>query len=98
MTYSDREILVMVIITVISVLSALTVLIILNKAWREAREAMDRHRRATLEPDVFRYAGATDTRALRESLPLPLSRRDGRIVEGILLDLAVLVKGESRER
>src|SRR5262245_7059772 len=98
MTYSDREILVMVIVAIVSVLSALTVLIILNKAWREAREAMDRRRRATLEPDIFRYAGATDTRALREYLPLPLSARDARIVEGILLDVAVLVKGESRER
>jgi HEAT repeat protein len=98
MTYSDREILVMVIIGIISVLSALTLLIILNKAWREAREAMDRRRRATLEPEVFRYAGASDTRALREYLPLPLSSRDERVVEGILLDLAVLVKGDSRER
>jgi HEAT repeat protein len=98
MNYSDRELLVMVIVGIVSVLSALTLLIILNKAWREAREAMDRRRRATLEPEVFRYAGATDTRALREYLPLPLSGRDERIVEAILLDVAVLVKGESRER
>ena len=98
MTYSDRELLVMVIIGIVSVLSALTLLIILNKAWREAREAMDRRRRATLEPEVFRYAGASDTRALREYLDLPLSSRDERIVEVILLDVAGLVKGESRER
>src|SRR5262245_14962280 len=98
MSYSDRELLVLVIVGTLTVLSALTLLIILNKAWREAREAMDRRRRATLEPKVFRYAGAADTRALREYLPLPLGARDLRLVEAILIDLAGLVKGESRQR
>jgi len=98
MNYSDRELLVMVIIGTMSVLTALTVLIVANKAWREAREAMDRHRRAVLEPDVFRYVGATDSRTVRDVLPLPLGDRDLWLVEAILLDMAALVKGESRER
>jgi HEAT repeat protein len=98
MTWSDREILLVVITGTVSVLAALTLLIVFNKAWREAREALDRRRRVTLEPEVFRYAGAIDTRALREYLPLPLSTRDRRIVEAILLDLGGIVKGDSRVR
>jgi len=98
MSYSDRELLVMVIVGTLGVLLSLTLLIILNKAWRETREAMDRRRRAVLEPEVFQYVAATDTRALREYLPLPLGIRDLRIVETVLLELAAIVKGESRDR
>lgn len=98
MTYSDRELLVMVIVGTLGVLLSLTLLIILNKAWRETREAMDRRRRAILEPEVFRYVAAADTRPLREYLPLPLGVRDLRIVETVLLELAAIVKGESRDR
>ena len=98
MNYTDHELLVLFIIGIGVVLAALTFLIVVNKAWRETREAFDRRRRAVLEPDVFRYVGATDTRTIRDCLPLPASDHDLALVEGILLDMATLVKGDSRDR
>lgn len=98
MTATDREILIWTIIGTLSVLGALTFVIVANKAWRETREAIARRRRAVLEPEVFRYAGAADTRSIRDYLRLPLSPPDRVLVEAILLDIAALLKGASRER
>ena len=95
---SDREILILTIAVVVGVLALVTLVIILNKAWREAREAFDRRRRAALEPEIFRYAGDSDGRSIRDYLTLPLTPRDRAIVEVILLDVAGLLKGASRER
>jgi HEAT repeat protein len=79
-------------------LGGLTLLIVVNKAAREAREALDRRRRALLEPAVFEYANGTGHRSIHDYLPKPLSRRDRRLAEAILLDGARVVKGESRDR
>jgi len=98
MTYSDREILILTIAVTVGVLALITLVIVLNKAWREAREAFDRRRRAALEPEVFRYAGAAEARSIRDYLPLPLTPRDRAIVETILLDVGGLLKGASRDR
>lgn len=98
MTATDREILIWTIIGTLLVLGTLTFIIVANKAWREAREAIARRRRATLEPEIFRYAGATDTRSIRDYLRLPLSPGDRTLVEAVLIDVAGLLKGASRER
>ncbi len=79
-------------------LGGLTVLIVVNKGVREAREALDRRRRALLEPAVFEYVNGTGHRAIHDYLPKPLSRRDRWLAETILLDAARIVKGESRDR
>ena len=81
------------------VLALLTVAIAINKALREVGEALDRRRRALLEPRVFEYLGATSSRPLRDYLPRsPPSRRDRRLVEQVLLEAARLVKGGTRDR
>ncbi len=79
-------------------LALLTIAIVLNKALREMGEALDRRRRALLEPLVFEYLGAASSRPLREFLPRSPSRRDRRLVEEILLESARLVKGSTQER
>ncbi len=79
-------------------LAGLAVLIAINKALREASEALDRRRRAILEPAVFEYLNAGGSRSIREYLPRPQSRRDRRIAETILLESAHLVKGETQHR
>src|SRR5712691_9810745 len=79
-------------------LALLTVGIVVNKALREIREALDRRRRALLEPVVFEYLGAASSKPLRDYLPKSLSRRDRRMVEQILLGSARLVKGNTRDR
>ncbi len=76
----------------------LTVAIVINKALREMGERLDRRRRALLEPLVFEYLGAATSRPLRDVLPKPPSRRDGRLLEQILLESARLVKGSTQER
>ncbi len=81
-----------------TILASLALLIALNKAVREGRERLDRRRRAILEPVVFQYIHATDPRALTHMLPRPLSRRDRRIAEAILLDAARVVRSRSRDR
>lgn len=93
-----RSIVVHIIVWVGSILGALTLLIIVNKALREAREALARRRRAVLEPLVFQYAGATGGRAVQTHLPQPLKRGDRRLAETILLEMARVVKGETRDR
>ena len=79
-------------------LALLTIAIVLNKALREMGEALDRRRRALLEPLVFEYLGAASSRPLREFLPRSPSPRDRRLVEQILLESARLVKGSTQER
>ena len=95
---NEHQILIRLIAATGGVLLGLTVAIAINKAAREVREALDRRRRALLEPAVFQYAGATGHRSVHDYLPKPLSRRDRRLVEAILLDAARLVKGEARDR
>src|SRR6185295_15823423 len=56
MSATDRQILIWTIIGTLLVLGTLTFIIVANKAWREAREAIARRRRAALEPEIFRYA------------------------------------------
>ncbi|HKQ97152.1 MAG TPA: HEAT repeat domain-containing protein [Candidatus Polarisedimenticolia bacterium] len=98
MSATDREILIWTIIGTLLVLGTMTFIIVANKAWREAREAIARRRRATFEPEIFRYAGATDTRSIRDYLRLPLTPGDRDLVEAVLIDVAGLLKGASRER
>lgn len=98
MNATDREILIWTIIGTLAVLGSLTFVIVANKAWREAREAIARRRRAVLEPEIFRYAGATDTKSIRDYLRLPLSPSDRALVDAILIDVAGILKGASRER
>ncbi|MGH9797059.1 MAG: HEAT repeat domain-containing protein [Candidatus Polarisedimenticolia bacterium] len=81
-----------------AILAGLTLLIIVNKAARETREALDRRRRALLEPRLFEYAGAVTGRSVASHLPQPLRRRDRRLAEAILLEMAHVVKGETRDR
>jgi len=78
-----------------ALLGGLTLLIAFNKA---SREALDRRRRALLEPVIYEYANASGHRAIHDYLPKPLSRRDRRLAEAVLLDAASVVKGESRDR
>jgi HEAT repeat protein len=79
-------------------LALLTIAIVINKALREMGEALDRRRRALLEPLVFEYLGAASSRPLRDALPKSPSRRDRRLVEQILLESARHLKGSTRER
>lgn len=93
-----QELLLLLIFGLTLVLAGLTLLIVLNKAWREMLEALERRRRAVLEPAVFGYAGSRDRRVIADHLPKPLSPRDLRVVEAVLLDAARIVKGDSRDR
>jgi HEAT repeat protein len=79
-------------------LLGLALLIVINKAWRELHETVDRRRRTALEPAVFEYARNGSGRTIRDVLPKPLSPRDGRRVQAILMDAARLVKGDARDR
>lgn len=79
-------------------LGLLTVAIVVNKALREMSEAIDRRRRALLEPAVFEYLGSASAGTLRDHLPAAPSRRDRRLIETILLEAARLVKGATRDR
>ncbi|HEU4402036.1 MAG TPA: HEAT repeat domain-containing protein [Candidatus Polarisedimenticolia bacterium] len=93
-----HEILIRLIVGTGLLLGALTLLIAVNKAAREVREALDRRRRAILEPAVFEYANATGHRSILDYLPKSLGRRDRRLAGAILLDAARVVRGESRDR
>jgi len=79
-------------------LALLTLTIVINKAIRELGEALDRRRRAFIEPVVFEYLGSGSSKPLRDYLPGSPSRRDRRLVEAILLESARIVKGETRDR
>jgi len=81
-----------------AVLAGLALLITANKVAREAVERLDRRRRLLLEPAVFRYIHETGHKSLPDYLPKPLSRRDRRIAEAVLLDAARLVRGQARDR
>ena len=93
-----RAIVVQIIAWVGSVLAGLTLLIVVNKAAREARERLARRRRTVLEPAIFAYAGAIDGRSIQAHLPQPLRRGDRRLAETILLEMARVVKGGTRDR
>lgn len=93
-----RLIVVQIITWVGAFLGGLTLLIVVNKAIREAGEALARRRRGILEPRIFEYAGATAGRAIQSYLPQPLRRGDRRLAGTILLELARVVKGETRDR
>jgi len=93
-----HEVLIALILGTGLLLAGLTMLIAGNKTSREVREALDRRRRSLLEPAVFQYAQATGHRSIHDYLPKPLSRRDRRLTERILLDAARIVKGEARDR
>jgi len=79
-------------------LAFLTIAIVVNKGRREVREALDRRGRAVLEPRVLEYMRSTTSRPLRDVLPRSPSRRERRLVEGILLESARLANGGSRDR
>ena len=93
-----HELLILMIYVIAGMLLGLTLLIVSNKAWREAREAMGRRRRATLEPVVFAYTEGSGDDPISRHLPRPLLPRDGHLVRTILLDAAGLVKGGARDR
>lgn len=93
-----RAIMIQVVTAVGVLLAGLTLGIVINKARREMGEAIDRRRRALLEPPVFEYLGATTPKPLPGYLPKRLSRRDRRLVEEILLGAARIVKGDTRDR
>jgi len=93
-----RHLMVQIVTGVGTLLALLTLAIVTNKALREMGEALDRRRRALLEPVVFEYLGATSSKALLDYLPKSLSRRDRRLVERILLEAASFTKGEARAR
>src|SRR2546422_5066382 len=93
-----RHLMVQIVTGVGTLLALLTLAIVTNKALREMGEALERHRRALLEPAVFEYLGATSSKALLDYLPKSLSRRDRRLVERILLEAASFTKGEARDR
>src|SRR6266699_2570096 len=95
---SMHHLMVQIVTGVGTLLALLTLAIVLNKALREMGEALDRRRRALLEPLVFEYLGAASSRPLREFLPRSPARRDRRLVEEILLESARLVKGSTQER
>jgi HEAT repeat protein len=69
-------------------LLALTSLIVVNKAMRETREILDERRLAALKPAIARYLDGDAGGRIRDLLPRPLSRRDTRLVERILLESA----------
>src|SRR5882672_1716137 len=98
MDYTTHEILLGFIYGIVALLAGLTLLIVSNKAWRETIEALDRRRRAALEPALFEYIHGAPQGSVREHLPQPLSHRDQRLAEAILLDASRLVKGDARER
>jgi HEAT repeat protein len=79
-------------------LLALTLLIVANKAVREARDILDGRRLAILKPAIVRYSENRAEARIWELLPQPLSRRDARLVERILLEGARLGRSEARDR
>ena len=93
-----RAIMIQIVTVVGALLAGLTLAIVINKARREMSEAIDRRRRALLEPAVFEYLGAASSKPLPGYLPKRLSRRDRRLVEEILLAAARIVKGDTRDR
>ncbi|MBI1949861.1 MAG: HEAT repeat domain-containing protein [Acidobacteria bacterium] len=93
-----RAIMIQIVTVVGALLAGLTLAIVINKARREMSEAIDRRRRALLEPAVFEYLGAASSKPLSGYLPKRLSRRDRRLVEEILLAAARIVKGDTRDR
>ena len=93
-----RPLMIQIVIGVGGFLTLLTVSIAINKALREMGEALDRRRRALLEPAVFEYLGATTSKPLVDYLPKSLSPRDRRLVEQMLLEAARFTKGEARDR
>ena len=95
---SMHDIMIQVVTAAGLLLAGLTVGIVVNKAQREMSEAIDRRRRALLEPAVLEYLGATTSKLLPGYLPEGLSRRDRRLVEAILLEAARRVQGDDRER
>jgi HEAT repeat protein len=93
-----RQVMIQIVAWTGGILAGLTLLIAINKARREAREVLDRRRRVVLEPAVLEYVHASGSRSIRDYLPKPLSRRDRRLAEAILLEGARFVKGETRHR
>ncbi len=93
-----RVLMIQVVVGIGAFLALLTLAIVVNKALREMGEALERRRRAILEPAVFDYLGAASSKPLRDYLPKSPSRRDRRLVERILLESARLVKGSTRDR
>jgi HEAT repeat protein len=79
-------------------LALLTLAVVVNKALRELGEALDRRRRAFIEPAVLEHLGTASATPLRDKLPGSQSRRDRRLVEEILLESARIVKGNARDR
>jgi HEAT repeat protein len=95
------------ILSIAGVLFALGVGIIVNKAIRETRGARDARRRAVLEPRLLAMinaeedagTGPTDRRKLfAGAFGAPPPGRDWRVIEAVLIDHAVRLKGVARER
>jgi HEAT repeat protein len=81
-----RTIVLQFIVGTAGLLLFLIAVIIVNKALRELREAIDRDRRAALEPVVAAYLGSADAMPILTYLPRRLGRRDRRLVEALLAE------------
>jgi len=101
------EILLVSILVVAGVLVALGGGIVANKALREARAKVAQKRRQSLEPRLLAVIHAADKTAdgkpvarfpFRESFGSPLAELDRGVIEAILTDHAVRLRGIARER
>ena len=89
--------LVVTVLTIAGSFLALTLLIILGKGWREVRDGWRRARRRVLEPVVLKYAHGEDV-SLLAKLGGAVASRDRIVVETILLDHVVRVRGVEHDR
>ena len=71
--------------------------VLATKAWRELREGYERRRRALLLPSIVAYANATEG-LITDFVPTPLRRWERRVVEWLLLDHILSLKGHAQAR
>ena len=92
-----EQVLVGVVLSVAGVFAFLTLLIVGNKAWRDGRFRWRERRRRLLEPEIIRYIhGEGD--ALRAVLRDTAGPRDRRVIEQVLIDHALHLRGAEKQR
>jgi len=88
-----ERVLVGIVLGIAGIFAFLTILIVGNKVWRDARSRGLERRRRTLEPELLRYLDGGN-----EPIPETHGAGDRRVVESILADHAMHLRGPERER
>ncbi len=89
--------LVAAVLSMAAIFLGLTLAIVAGKAWREIRDGWRRRRRRVLEPLVLYFAHGNDE-SIVVALGGPVAPADRPVVETILLDHVVRVRGIEHER